>query len=395
MIKKDSLFLLLEHSLSITSLDIPLDIQDDEWNDIYVELCNHSLEALPYKYLREYPISDENLKRVWGNRCHAIIGNWTSVMHYQQELLELLQNNEIECVIIKGAAAALSYPIPQLRTMGDVDFLVKRSDFEKTAELLERNGYSLVLKKNPKSHHYKYIKNGILFELHKRLALVRESQEALITLFEEGIRNRKIEQLGKYEVPVLPPELNGLVLLLHIDQHLRSGIGLKQIIDWMMYVNQYGLDYAMPLIRTLGMERFALSVTAMCQQYFGLRASVSYAEEYPCNELMEYVLKKGNFGIKSGEKEKVSYIFMVTDSPLQLLKRLQSGGTVRWKILRKYRWLQPFAWIYQIFSIINELADNSIKWKDINLLQKEAMEQRELIDCLGLNLDMMKDVEEA
>ena len=34
---------------------------------------------------------------------------------------------------------------------------------------------------------------------------------------------------------MLPEVENGLVLIAHIGQHLRSGLGLRQIIDWMMY----------------------------------------------------------------------------------------------------------------------------------------------------------------
>lgn len=395
MTKNVSMFRLMEQSLSITSDHTSLSIMDDEWNEIYMELCHHSIEALPYRYLREHSLPDKELYREWSNRSYAIIGNWTRIMHYQQELLELLENNGIECVIIKGAAAALSYPIPQLRKMGDVDFLVNRMDYEKTAELLEESGYKLLGEKNPKSHHYEYTKNGIVYELHKRLAIVRESDEALNSTFEEGIKNREMVRLGKYVFPVLPPQLNGLVLLFHIDQHLRSGLGLRQIIDWMMYVKCYGLEDIMPLIRSLGMDRFALSVTAMCKKYFGLRTFISDVEEYPCDELMEYVLKKGNFGRKSGEKGKISSVFIVVNSPVRLIGRLQAGGMSRWKALRKHEWLKPFAWIYQINFIINELKQNKIKWKDMFLQRNEAMKQRELINQLGLSINRMEDIEEV
>ena len=395
MTNTDLMFRILKHSLLITSDKQKLDIKNNEWNEIYMEMCHHSIETLPYKYLREHPLQDEELYRSWMNRSCVMIGNWTRIMHYQQELLELLENNGIECVIIKGATAALSYPIPQLRVMGDVDFLVNRSDYEKTAELLEKNGYKPEGIKKSKDYHYQYIKDGIVYELHKRLAIVRESDEDLNSIFENGIKNREFKQLGKYVFPVLPTQLNGVVLLLHIDQHLRSGLGLRQIIDWMMYVHCNGLDHLMPLIRSLGMERFAMSLTAMCQKYFGLRSFVSDLEEYPCDELMDYVLQKGNFGRKSGEKGKVLSLFMVVNSPIQLFKRLQAGGISRWKTLRRHGWLKPFAWIYRVFSIISELKQNNFKWIDIIHQRNEAMKHRELINQLGLNIDFMEDIEEA
>ena len=74
----------------------------------------------------------------WSACCTMVQGRWLQVMHAQDQLLGLLEDNGIPCVILKGAAAAMAYPHPSLRSMGDVDFLVKRADFEKAAVLLDR-----------------------------------------------------------------------------------------------------------------------------------------------------------------------------------------------------------------------------------------------------------------
>ena len=313
-------------------------------------------------------------------------------MYGQQKLLQLLDENHIDCVILKGAAAAMSYPQPTLREMGDVDFLVRREDYEKTADLLEQNGFQLEHEKNIKAHHYTYIKDGITFELHKRMAIVRESDEELIALFDNGITNREIRQEGKYWFPVLPADLNGLVLLLHINQHLRIGLGLRQIIDWMMYVDRNGIEKVLPLVRKTEMEKFAFTVTAMCQKYLGLKTIVPMKDDYPCDDLMAYVLAKGNFGRKNGEEGKIAAVFLDMSSPIRIFKRLQAGGQERWKAVKEYKVLRPFAWVYQISFIIRELRQNKITlskfWK-----QKEiGLEQRELVEKLGLRVERMIDM---
>lgn len=43
-------------------------------------------------------------------------------------------------------------------------------------------------------------------------------------------------------MPVLPPLENGLVLLAHVNQHLGSGLGLRQILDWQMFVDAHLTD---------------------------------------------------------------------------------------------------------------------------------------------------------
>ena len=74
---------------------------------------------------------------------------------------------------------------------------------------------------------------------------------------------------------VLPDDENGIVLLSHIRQHLESGLGLRQIIDWMMFVRSYLNDemwfssFHEKAQRT-GLESLAVITTKMCQKYLGL-----------------------------------------------------------------------------------------------------------------------------
>lgn len=112
-------------------------------------------------------------------------------MHAQDQLINLMEQHNIPCVIIKGAAAMMYYPHPSMRAAGDIDFLVKREDYDKAAGILENNGYQLEQEKNPEKHHYGYEKNGISFELHKRLGIIKDTDEKLLSLFEKGITNRE------------------------------------------------------------------------------------------------------------------------------------------------------------------------------------------------------------
>ena len=389
-----SMFLLINESLFLEGQALSCNTSDWDWPSIYKELCVQSIEALPYKFLKEDVVSDEKLCTEWKKRCLAQFAHWGQIMYGQQKLLQLLDDNHIDCVILKGAAAALSYPQPMLRVMGDVDFLVRRADYEKTANLLEQNGFKLAHEKNSKSHHYEYIKDGISYELHKRLAIVHESDKELNALFDNGITNREIKQVGSFSFPVLPSDLNGLVLLFHINQHLRSGLGLRQIIDWMMYLDKNGIDRLLPLLRKTEMEKFAFTVTAMCQKYLGLKTIIPMKDDYPCDELMEFILSKGNFGRKSGEKGKIASVFLDMSNPIRVFKRLQAGGQARWEVTKKYKILRPFAWIYQITFIIRELNQNKITLNQFWDQREEGLEQRKLIKKLGLQVERMIDSEE-
>ncbi len=359
-----------------------------DWNAVFEEMKLQSVAALPGEWMRRHPVSGASK---WSSYCTMQQGQWVRVMHAQEQLSKLLDDNGIPFVILKGAAAAMAYPVPSLRSMGDVDLLVKRSDFNRTEVLMEENGYVLFKEKNLKHHHDAYRKDGIIFELHRRLGIVDEANEELLAHFEKGIENREEHTTDGYRFPALPVALNGVSLLYHIDQHIRSGLGLRQIIDWMMFVNKLPeniwQDEVLPLLCKTGTEKLALTVTAMCQKYLGLRKIVEETDDLPCNELMSLVLENGNFGMKSGVKGHISSFSLLSTNVGTLFRRLQTGGKSQWKATKKYRILRPFAWIYQVFRILGIFLKNRIGLKKFIRQRREGLNQRDLIRELGLNID--------
>ena len=368
----------------------------NEWRAVYNELKTQAIMSLPLKWLQKHSFPDEELYCEWVNGCYKQQTHWIRLMGEQARLLALLEKHHIPCVIIKGSAAGMAYPEPHLRAAGDVDFLVRRCDYNTAAVILENKGFILEHEKNQKLHHFEYSKNGICFELHCRLGSVQESDDLLISLFEEGIMNRRIEKIGNFQFPVLPPELNGLSLMFHINHHLRKGLGLRQIIDWMMYIEklpeEIWLNQELPMLRRSGMEKLALSVTAMCQKFLGLRTIVPEIDKYPCDELMDYILEKGNFGRKAGRNDKVATVALTMASPFRVIRRLQIGGLYRWESAKKYAILRPFAWVYQIGFIIGELVRLHMAPRQLWDQIGHGHRYRDLILSLGLKLDSSIEV---
>ena len=356
-----------------------------DWQPVFEEMKQQTVAALPCNILPA-----EATK--WRSYCMKKQGQAIRVLHAQDELISLLESNGISCVILKGAAAAMAYPYPTLRTMGDVDFLVKRCDLDRTAKLLEENGYLLVHDKERESHHYAYKKDKISFELHWRIPLISDHDEERLAFFEEGIDHREWHEIEGYRFPVLPMLLNGLVLIFHIDQHLRSGLGLRQIIDWMMYVHSLKPEQweaLHPLLIDNGVEKLARTVTVLCQRYLGLPQIVEDDASLPVDELLAYILEKGNFGQKAGLDGNVAAFALSSTEKGGFFKRLQDGGMSRWKAAQKHKIFRPFAWIYQGFRIAGVLAKNR---KTPAMVLKQAQhgaDQRYLIEALGLEMDSM------
>ena len=364
--------------------DEPVDLKN--WNAVFTEMKAHAIAALPGEWLKRHRVCGTS---PWETFCMLQYCRWVRVMHEQDQLLQLFARHDIPCVVIKGSASAMAYPNPALRTMGDVDILVKRVDFDRAAMIMEKDGFRIIHEKNRRIHHYGYSKNGICFELHQRLSVVRESDERLLSLFEDGIDQRVYAESNGYRFPVLSTTLNGLVLVFHINHHLREGLGLRQIIDWMMYVNTLSdkeWNELLPFLRETGMEKLALTVMVMCQRHLGLRKIVEDEDDL-CEKLLAYIMDKGNFGRKAGIEGKIASFSLTTKGAKNFFRRLQDNGMYHWKAAQKHTILRPFAWIFQLFWITGELFRNKKSPVKAITYQIQGLKQRKLIKTLGLAID--------
>lgn len=354
------------------------------WRPLFEEMKAQTVAALPGAWLETHPIPGAE---AWRDFCLAQQAQWLRVMQGQAELLARMEEWGIPCVILKGAAAAAAYPHPMLRMMGDVDFLVRREDFTRTAARLEEAGYRLTHRKNDAHHHYCYARGGIHFELHRRPGGLKEGEEALIGLFEQGVENRTWAECEGFRFPALPAELNGLSLLLHIRQHLREGLGLRQIVDWSAYLGQLGeekrQEKLLPLVRQAGLEKLETAVTELCRQRLGLRAPAA-PEACPWEELLDLILEKGNFGRKAGERGKTAAFLLSAEDGAGFFDRLQRGGLCRWKAAERHRILRPFAWIYQGFRILGIFVREGIGPRELAAQRRKGLAQRRLMERLGV-----------
>ena len=275
--------------------------------------------------------------------------------HEEQELIQLLEGHGIPLVILKGAAAAVYYPIPSRRSFGDIDFLVLPERFMDTVKLLEENGY---IRGEDNERHIAYRKGGIHFELHRRYSHEDIDIERYVL---DGLEHRVTGRIDQHEFPMLPPLANGLVLLDHMRSHLKTGLGLRQVIDWMMYCHKelndgFWQDSFRFAAEEAKLTTLAITATALCQKYLGLTSDITWccdADEALVDELLNNLLMSGNFGRKQGlgnGVEKVTTAFRREG----LFRRLQRAGEHNWKAYHRNHRLRPWCWLYQIFRYMRQ-----------------------------------------
>ena len=307
------------------------------------------------------------------------------ILDEQTKLVQLFKDAGIPMVILKGCAAAMYYPVPMQRTMGDIDFIVPPERLDEANQLMTENGY---LFKGKTPRHSDYVKKDILLELHYHYSDKCWDIERLLS---EGLSHFTIHEIYEKRFPAFPDEINGLVLIDHIRSHLYSGLGLRQIIDWMMFVhsslnNDEEWEKFAPFVREAGLETLALTVTKMCKLWFGLPDPVMWCEdadvETAC-QLLEMIFVSGNFGRKNRDDKPISGVVLET-SRYGLFHFLQETGEYTWEAYHKHPSLKPFAWLYQSCRLAKRGMAALFRGEKNKLDSSDAKEKRKLLEKLNI-----------
>ena len=203
----------------------------------------------------------------WENASSQTKAHFMRVLYEQSRVVSLLQRADIPFVVIKGSAAAIYYPVPSLRTMGDVDLLVADGFFDQAFACLKENGYAFK-ECYEDERDYTFLKGGVVFELHKHYSDANHDIESYL---QQGIAHAETLTIYGNNFPALPKAENGLVLLDHIRHHLLGGLGLRQILDFMMFIcsepdeTRFASEY-LPLYEQAGLGTLAKVIAKMCKQ---------------------------------------------------------------------------------------------------------------------------------
>lgn len=344
--------------------------------DIFEEMKAHAIAALPAPVLPELSISPE-LSKAWEKEIIRRVSQYYRFAQVQSAL-----PLSVPYAVLKGISAAQYYPYPEYRAMGDIDIMTRREDYEAACQMLLANGYNEIINEE-NIRHREFEKRNIIVEVHAYFASLNDPAQA------KYLDDLIIENINPSHV--LPDLVNGLVLLEHISQHLEEGLGLRQIIDWMMFADKCLPDEKWPefqeMARNVGLERLAVTATRMCEIYLGLpeKKWAAKADAALCEQLMDYVMASGNFGNKQQDHDKPgTALFPYARTPKALFSLLQESGRKNWKAARNHPALRPLAWIYQAGRYLVKGIGRKAAFSKLRSEFETAKQRNALFDALGV-----------
>ena len=368
----------IKASLFIKHVSLPENV---DWEEVFAESKKQAIVSIVRSGLKNQ--LPPEFATTWKRYTLQDISRGVQLLEAQDELTTLLDENHIYHTILKGTSAAIYYPEPIFRSMGDVDCWVPKEQFASAQEILEKHGFIEV--DGSDLRHLKLKKYNILFEMHRYFSS-DDRQKAV----DRYIENAKLVR-GKIrdtEFWMLPELENGLVLLVHLRQHLYEGLGLRQVFDWMMYVraclDHQGWQRFRPYAEELGLERLALVATYLCQKYFGLDVDWCGNNDEAADLLMNNIIQSGNFGHTHGSGRDVERV-MVNIKKKGMFHYLQQAGEFNWRdTISAHPFLRPFAWFYQICRYIRQAKSSGRIGRTLKDDLKRSNERYELLKALEL-----------
>lgn len=352
---------LLSASLFSTDFDLPENI---EWQPVLQEALQQSV--LPLVYFTAEPYVSDPL---WKKNAKRVLAGNIRVDFEHAELDRIMRENEIPYVILKGMASAAYYPDPSLRTMGDVDFLVRASDMDKAGELLVQNGFHVASKRVDGIHiAYRRGKKSV-WELHREInGLPGGKAGELCAEYFSDMLDQAAEDCvpdGRVRLPSIFH--HGLIMLLHTAEHMTTaGVGLRHLCDWAVFAASLTDSEFTSLfedkLKAIGLWRFAQLLTLLSVRYLGCpeRAWASTADDRLLQAMMQDILAGGNFGKKDADRyRQIKYISgrgedaVTFSSPLrQALYNWNQKTKTECRFVNNHKFLLPVGWIVTGFKYL-------------------------------------------
>ncbi|AET70500.1 hypothetical protein Desor_5109 [Desulfosporosinus orientis DSM 765] len=246
----------------------------------------HSVYPFLYSTLKKYHEViglDELVIRRWKEVTLYTVAQQASMIKEIKTVLQLLDINGIPTIPIKGLVLKKLYPLPELRSMGDMDLLIGEENIQRTIELLISHGYYTGTYDlgDPRYMHIVMRKTGSFpIELHRTLwhptiMKAMNNQQWENHLWE----NKRLVKMGDFEFAALSIEDEFINIIVHLARHtMHGGAKLRQLCDFALFVKEYwenlDTEYIDRTIKSMDLYKFYQYLIFTCNVYLGFEIPV-------------------------------------------------------------------------------------------------------------------------
>lgn len=306
-----------------------------------------------------------------------------------QRIFGMLSKAEIPHISFKGLVVKECYPVPELRTFGDVDIIIRREDRAKSHDMMVRNGYK------PEAMDggvvYAYKKDKEFYEFHTTL---NSERTKLSEYMSDYWSCAKVKEGFTYE---FDKDFHLSYLISHIEKHVNcSSAGVRLYLDIALYIKKYreqlDLDRVRNILKECKLERFYDTVLYLCYRWF--ETEKLFKEELTDEQFESFclfTLRGGTFGNIQKSQGADSEIRRSMNSKGKISKtRIILAHIFPYyrEVRRMYPffdgkpYLLPFGWVVHWFKAAKRSGLKNIK-RVANADVTEAQAEKKLLEQIG------------
>lgn len=307
-----------------------------------------------------------------------------------EEVSQAFTRAEIPFLPMKGTLLARCHPVPQLRSMGDIDLVIHPEDRQRTHELMTRLGFRCFVDNHAV---WTYSRDLVVYEIHDHMMYdPLANQIDYRSYFDRVWEHCRVCEGTRYEPD---PDFHFLYLVTHTAKHIvNAGSGIRPFLDMVFLAQKESLNWRkieeeLEKLQLLSFTRICFS---LCQKWFQVEIPVKAAEltEEFYAEATEKVLLDGVFGLdnpdnktgKSARETKRSdgpyLLTAVRLTAKKLFPPYRDMQLIPWYSFVNGRpWLMPVAWGYRFVYCAKNKLTHSKELLEEPFTRRGEIEQRQ------------------
>ncbi len=331
-----------------------------DWQQLFELSAMHSVTGILGHSVMSFPHADSApIASAMRRQCLQTMAIFSQRAEAMAQLTRSLSDEGIDHLLFKGYVVRDYYPIPELRTFSDIDFLIRPADRAKCDALMKQWGFEPLADWEPV---FGYRRGTEFYEIHTHVLETDISERAdyreyfsHVWEYAENLSSRTY---------VLPPEYHLLYLLTHIGKHIHgSGAGIRMYLDIAFFLQHFGdaLDWEWfrKELEALHFYDFTNMVFTLVKREFGVESPISLrpVDEQVYRDFLDFTMAGGTFGKCNQDEaelqlkkqdlgsEKVSKVKTVLTQIFPPASKIER----RYTYLQGRHWLLPAAWVHRVF----------------------------------------------
>ncbi len=331
-------------------------------NKLYKLAKTNSVSNFLQNWAQKNCKSEEIKTKVYNDYTTQIVKDTNQNIELEK-ILNILEENKIKTLLVKGVLMKDIYPQNYMRQMCDIDILVNESDFRKATKLLKNMGFH---KFYNEEKHLTFIKPPfIVVELHRKLILEEDiGYEYFNDIWPLCVKYNNYKNIYQLDL-----ENAYVFCILHLLIHFKfAGIKIKNILDVYLYNEKYkdNLNYNKlnNILESLDIKEFEENIKNISYKWFKSSQIGAF------NEIETFILKgiridnRVNYSLGKNNG-KISFITQLLFPKMKIMKK-------KYTILEKFPLLLPIMWISRICEdIFSTRIPLKTRFRTIKLI-KEA-----------------------